>query len=99
MEDKWIYFVEICDYEACWYTSVWDDEDVAREHYDNYVLSKVSHEQEKRLGKRKLNTDAYDGEYFKKGRKNEKSRKGNSDGCHYNKYRVYWRNRNSRRVY
>jgi hypothetical protein len=65
MEDDYIYFVEICDYEACWYTSMWVDEDKAREQFDNYDLDVKQHETTKRFGKRKINTTEFVGEYIK----------------------------------
>jgi len=64
MENDLIYFVEVCDYEACWYVSIWDNEEDARDHYNDYKLDDGNFEQVVRLGKRKINTRKFNGEFL-----------------------------------
>jgi len=64
MDERWIYFVEINDYESSWYTSIWDDKETAQKAYNEYELIKNNHEIAKRWGKRLLNTTEFIGEYF-----------------------------------
>jgi len=52
---RYIYFVEICDYEACWYDSMWEDEYKAKEAFDEYNLLASKFEQIKRFGYREIN--------------------------------------------
>jgi len=54
MEKAQIYYVEVCDYEACWYVSIWDNAEEAEKHFDEYCFG--MHEQYKTLGVRELNT-------------------------------------------
>lgn len=56
-KEKKLYFVEICDFEACWYQSVWDNEIDALVSYDKYDLNDSNFEQTKRLGSRSMNND------------------------------------------
>lgn len=67
VENDWIYFIEVCDYEACWYVSIWDNIEDGRKHYDDYVLDKGNHEQMVRFGKRKINTAKFIGEFLDTG--------------------------------
>lgn len=64
VENDWIYFVEVCDYEACWYVSIWDNSEDGRKQFNDYKLNDGNFEQIKRFGKRKINTIRFIGEYL-----------------------------------
>lgn len=53
---SFIHFVEVCDYEACWYDSVWDNCVDATIAFDDYNLMNEQFEQIVRLGRRTLNS-------------------------------------------
>jgi len=50
-----IYFIEVCDYESCWYDSIWEEQTDAINAFDEYKLNKKGFEQIKRLGHREIN--------------------------------------------
>jgi len=56
VENKWIYFVQICDLEACWYIGLWDSFEQAKQYFENYALNIDMFELDKTLGKRRLNS-------------------------------------------
>jgi len=55
-KEKYLYYVTVCDYEACWYDSVWDNEVDLIVAYNEYELREDNHEQLKQMGKRPINS-------------------------------------------
>lgn len=37
-QKRFVWYVQVCDYEACWPIAFFDSEDKAGTHCDNYVL-------------------------------------------------------------
>jgi len=55
-EVKYLYYLTICDVEACWYDSVWDNEVDLIVAYNEYELCEENLEQLKQMGKRPINS-------------------------------------------
>lgn len=44
---KWVYVVQVCDYEACWPVYTFDAQQKAEQYCERYQLNKRNHEQHK----------------------------------------------------
>lgn len=53
-EEQHLFYVQVCDWEACWYDSVWDNEVDAIVAYNKYEL--IEDQQTVRHGKRPMNS-------------------------------------------